>query len=272
MTIVSYNDIILIFHSDRNDPPNHTAGKKLAPRSRKGMSLHQDLVYTVPSCLPSTSKAATSDKADLLMGAILRSHKTDDASSSLLAKCDQRTKPCDKCELIDERTIPSSLIRTARTESSKHTTVKTHNPQCLSYATNGKCSDYVPLKLTSVGDRTKGGASDSDDKIQPEVDDRKDTDVPFLNRSLGRIKEFFKGEVKPAQENVEVSRSECSVVACSLNIFVSKGIFCNWAVLPKEHTYVHKKVFTCFSVSLNYNCGLCSAVVLYGSYIWWRNS
>lgn len=191
-------------------------------------------MYTVPSCLPSTSKAAASDKADLLMGAILRSHKTDDASSSLLAKCDQRSKPCDKFELIDERTIPSSLIRTTRTEISKRATVKTHNPQCLSNATVGKCSDRVPLKLTSVGDRTKGGTLDSDDMIQPEVDDRKNIDVPFLNKSLGRIKEFFKGEVKPAQQNVEVSMSESSVAACSLNLFVSVGIFWNWPVSPKE--------------------------------------
>ncbi|XP_033611272.1 uncharacterized protein LOC111874184 isoform X3 [Cryptotermes secundus] len=193
---------------DRNDPPNHTVGKKLAPRSRKGISLRQDLVYTVPSCLPSTSKAAASDKADLLMGAILRSHKTDDASSSLLVKCDQRSKPCrpcDECELIDERTIPSSLIRTTRTESSKCATIKIHNPQCLSNATTGKCSDHVPLKLTSVGDRTKGGASGCDGKIQSDADDGRNMDMPFLNRSLGRIKEFFKAEVKPAQENVESS-------------------------------------------------------------------
>lgn len=229
------NNIIVISCSDRNDPPNHTVGKKLAPRGRKGISLRQDLVYTVPSCLPSTSKAATSDKADLLMGAILRSHKTDDASSSLLAKCDQRSKPCDKYELIDERTIPSSLIRTTRTESSKCATVKTHNPQCLSNATTGKCSDHVPLKLTSVGDRTKGGASDCDDKIQSEVDDRRNMDVPFLNRSLGRIKEFFKGEVKPAQENVEVSRYEGSATASPLNLFVSIDMFWNWPVSPKEH-------------------------------------
>jgi hypothetical protein len=61
--------------------------------------------------------------------------------------------------------------------------------------------------------------SDCDGKIQSEVDDRKNMDMPFFNRSFGRIKEFFKGEVKPAQENVEVSRCEGFAAASSLNLF-----------------------------------------------------
>ncbi|XP_021920332.1 protein FAM214A isoform X2 [Zootermopsis nevadensis] len=188
---------------DRNAPPNHTVGKKLAPRNRRGMSPRQDLVYSVPSCLPSTSNTAASDKADLLMGAILRSNKTSDASSSVLGKCDQGSRPCDKCEMIDERTIPSSLIWTARTESSKCATIKGPSPQSLSNGTSRECSDHVPLKLTSVGDRTKGEVSVCDDKIKSEVDERKNLDSPFLNKSLERIREFFKGDAKPTQENGE---------------------------------------------------------------------
>jgi hypothetical protein len=172
------------------------------------MSPHQDFVYSVPSCLPSTSKAAASDKADLLMGAILRRYKTYDASYKVLAKCNQMSKTCDKYELIDERTIPSSLVRTTRTESSKCENIKkTQSPQCLSNATAGKCSDHVPLKWTSARDRTKGVELVCDEKIRSEVDGRKNLDTPFLNRSVERIKEFLKGEVKPAQENVEVSKS-----------------------------------------------------------------
>jgi hypothetical protein len=170
------------------------------------MPPRQDFVYSVPSCLPSTSKAAASDKADLLMGAILRSNKTNDASSTVLSKCKQRSKPCDKYELIDERTIPSSLVRTTRTESSKCENIKTQSPQCLSNATAGKCSDHVPLKWTRAGDRTKGVELFCDEKVQSEVDRRKNLDTLFLNRSVECIKEFLKGEVKPAQENVEVSK------------------------------------------------------------------
>jgi len=192
---------------DRNAPSNHTVGKNLTPRSHKGMSPHQDFVYSVPSCLPSTSKAATSDKADLLMGAILRSNKTNDVSSSVLSKCNQRSKPCDKYELIDERTVPSSLVRTTRTESSKCANIKTHSPQCLSNTTAAKCSDHVPLKCTSAGDRTKGLQLVCDEKVESEVDGRKNLDTPFLNRSVERIREFLKGDVKLAQENVEQGTS-----------------------------------------------------------------
>jgi hypothetical protein len=191
------------------------------------MSPRQDLVYKVPSCLPSTSKAAASDKADLLMGAILRSNKTDDASSSVLTKCDQRGKPCDKCELIDERTIPSSLIRTTRLESSKCAVTKTHSPQCLSNAATGD-SDHVPLKLTSVGDRTKGVVSVCDGKIQSEVDGKKNSDTPFFNKSLERIREFFKGEAKPAQENGEVSKCEDSATASSLKQILVDLVSPSW--------------------------------------------
>jgi hypothetical protein len=180
------------------------------------MSPHQDLVYSVPLCLPSTSKTAASDKADLLMGAILRSNKTSDASSSVLAKCDQRSKPCDKCELIDERTIPSSPIRTTRTESSKCATIKTYNPQCLSDGTSRECSDHVPLKLTSVGDRTKVEVSVCDDNVKLDADEKKNLDTPFLNKRLERVREFFKGEVKPTQENGEVSKCVDSVTVRSL--------------------------------------------------------
>lgn len=199
------SDNSIVFCRDRNAPSNHTVGKNLTPRSHKGMSPRQDFVYSVPSCLPSTSKAATSDKADLLMGAILRSNKTNDVSSSVLSKCNQRSKPCDKYELIDERTVPSSLVRTTRTESSKCANIKTHSPQCLSNATAAKCSDHVPLKCTSAGDRTKGVQLVCDEKVESEVDGRKNLDTPFLNRSIERIRECLKGEVKLAQENVEVS-------------------------------------------------------------------
>lgn len=200
------SDKIIMCCRDRNAPSNHTVGKNLTTGSRKGVSPRQEFVYSVPSCLPSTSKAAASDKADLLMGAILRSNKTNDASSSVLAKCNQRSKPCDKYELIDERTIPSSLVRTTRTESSKCANIEIQSPQCLSNATAGKCSDHVPLKWTSAGDRTKGVELVCDDKVQSEVNGRKNLDTPFLNRSVECIKEFLKGEVKPPRENVEVSK------------------------------------------------------------------
>lgn len=195
-----------MFCRDRNAPSNHTVGKNLTPRSHKGMSPHQDFVYSVPSCLPSTSKAATSDKADLLMGAILRSNKTNDVSSSVLSKCNQRSKPCDKYELIDERTVPSSLLRTTRTESSKCANIKTRSPQCLSNATAAKCSDHVPLKCTSAGDRTKGVQLVCDGVVESEVDDRKNLDAPFLYRSVECIREFLKADMKLTQENVEVSK------------------------------------------------------------------
>ena len=200
------SDNIIVFCRDRNAPSNHTVGKNLTPRSRKGMSPRQDFVYSVSSCLPSTSKAAASDKADLLMGAILRSNKTNDVSSSVLSKCNQRSKPCDKYELIDERTVPSSHVRTTRTESSKCANIKTQIPQCLSNATVGKCCDQVPLKWTCTGDRTKGVQLICDEKVESEVDGRKNLDTPFLNRSVECIKEFLKGDVKLAQENVEVSK------------------------------------------------------------------
>jgi len=45
-----------------------------------------------------------------------------------------------------------------------------------------------------------------DEKVEPEVDGRKNLDTPFLNRSVERIWEFLKGDVKLAQENVEVSK------------------------------------------------------------------
>lgn len=196
-----------MFCRDRNAPSNHTVGKNLTPRSCKGMPPRQDFVYSVPSCLPSTSKsAAASDKADLLMGAILRSNKTNDVSSSVLSKCNQRSKPCDKYELIDERTVPSSLVRTIRTESSKCVNIKTQSPQCLSNATGAKCSNHVPLKCTSAEDRTKGVQLICDEYVESEVDGRKKLETPFLNRSVERIKEFLKVDVKPAQENVEVSK------------------------------------------------------------------
>jgi hypothetical protein len=185
------------------------------------------------------------------MGAILRSHKTDDAPSSLLAKCDQRSRPCDKCELIDERTVPSSLIRT---EISKRATVKTQKPRCLSNATTGKCSDHVPLKLTGVEDRTKGGASDSADMIRPEADDGKNVDVPFLNKSLGCIKEFSKGEVKPAQ-NAEVSIADGSLAACSLNLFW------NWPISPKEHICLREYWLILVFIKLQLRTLLCHGIL-----------
>jgi hypothetical protein len=182
------------------------------------------------------------------MGAILRSNKTSDASSSVLAKCNQRSKPCDKCELIDERTIPSSLTRTTRTESSKCATIKGHSPQSLSNGTSRECSDHVPLNLTSVGDRTKGELSVCDDKIKSDVDERKNLDTPFLNKSLERIREFFKGEAKPTQENGEVSKCVGSVTVSSLivvAVVVVDSVSLSWA---KVTTRAPEVQFRCNSI------------------------
>jgi hypothetical protein len=82
-----------------------------------------------------------------------------------------------------------------------------HSPQSLSNGTSKECSVHVPSELTSVADRTKGEVSVCDEKIKSDVDERKNLDTPFLNKGLERIKEFFKGEAKPAQENGEVSKS-----------------------------------------------------------------
>jgi hypothetical protein len=42
--------------------------------------------------------------------------------------------------------------------------------------------------------------------VESEVDGRKSLDTPILNRSVERIREFLKGDVKLAQENLEVSK------------------------------------------------------------------
>ncbi|XP_069692464.1 atos homolog protein A isoform X2 [Periplaneta americana] len=85
---------------DRNAPPSHTASKKLTPRTRR-----QELVYNVPSCLPSTS---TSDKADLLMGAILRSNKTN---SAVLSKCERTVADHCRTECGDDVPLDVSSVK-----------------------------------------------------------------------------------------------------------------------------------------------------------------
>ncbi|PSN52982.1 hypothetical protein C0J52_01113 [Blattella germanica] len=135
---------------DRNTPCG--SGKKLPCQTTENKTCY---VYNVPSCLPSTSKA--SDKADLLMGAILKCNNTD---ASVL-------KTCDKCNLIDERTV--------RTNTDKSQRVCKNN--------------NVPL---SDEDRTKMMCEDAR------------LNTPFINKSLERIKDFFKGDNRQTfQENGE---------------------------------------------------------------------
>jgi hypothetical protein len=42
--------------------------------------------------------------------------------------------------------------------------------------------------------------------VESEVDGRKNLDAPFLYRSVERIREFLKADMKLTQENAEVSK------------------------------------------------------------------
>ena len=57
------------------------------------------------------------------------------------------------------------------------------------------------------------------------MDGRKNLDIPFLNRSVEHIREFLKGDVKLAQENVEQGTSVVYVFLLFVHAFLTLSMY-----------------------------------------------